>query len=160
MIVDLGGITAVEVFAGYMRQTYLSGQFSTISTPTLGLVGYWNPLRTLWVKPFIRRTVEDSAFTDSAAYISTTGGLDVNYQMRPNVRIDVHADYAIADYAAVSAGSINQYDQYLTLRAGVMYLPTENFFINPTYQSIRRSSNQFNGDFDQNVLMLRFGAKM
>lgn len=160
MIIDLGGITAVEVFAGYLQQTYVSGQFATISTPTFGLTGYWNPIRDLWVKPFIRRTVDDSAFTGSAAYLSTTGGVDVNYHVRPNVRIDAHADYAVADYSALNAGGSNQYDQYITLRAGLMYLPTANFFIGPVYQFIHRSSNQFNGDYDQNVVMLRLGARL
>jgi len=160
MIIDLGGITALEVFAGYLQQTYVSGQFSTISTPTFGLVGYWNPIRDLWVKPFIRRTVDDSAFTGSAAYLSTTGGLDVNYHVRPNVRLDAHADYAIADYSALSSGGSNQYDQYVTLRAGLMYLPTANFFVGPVYQFITRSSNQFNGDYNQNMVMLRLGARL
>ena len=160
MIIDLGGITAVEVFAGYLQQTYVSGQFATISTPTFGLTGYWNPIRDLWVKPFIRRTVDDSAFTGSAAYLSTTGGVDVNYHVRPNVRIDAHADYAVADYSALNAGGSNQYDQYITFRAGLMYLPTANFFVGPVYQFIHRSSNQFNGDYDQNVVMLRLGARL
>ncbi|MBI2740206.1 MAG: outer membrane beta-barrel protein [Rhodospirillales bacterium] len=160
MVIDLGGITAVEVFAGYLQQTYVSGQFASISTPTFGLVGYWNPIRDLWVKPFIRRTVDDSAFTGSAAYLSTTGGLDVNYHVRPNIRLDAHADYAIADYSALSTGGTNQYDQYLTFRAGLMYLPTANFFVGPVYQFINRTSNQFNGDYNQNVVMLRLGAKL
>lgn len=160
MIIDLGGITAVEVFAGYLQQTYVSGQFATISTPTFGLTGYWNPMRDLWVKPFIRRTVDDSAFTGSAAYVSTTGGLDVSYQARPNLRVDAHADYAVADYSALSAGGTNQYDQYITLRAGLVYSLTPNFYLGPTYQFIHRTSNQFNGDYDQNVVMLRLGARL
>jgi hypothetical protein len=160
MIVDLGGITAVEIFAGYLQQTYVSGQFATISTPTFGLTGYWNPQRDLWVKPFVRRTVDDSAFTGSAAYINTAAGLDVTYNVRPNIRLDGHADYAIADYTALSAGGTNQYDQYVTFRAGVMYLPTAHFYVGPTYQFIHRTSNQFNGDFDQNVVMLRLGARL
>ena len=87
MIIDLGGITAVEIFAGYLQQTYVSGQFSTISTPTFGLIGYWNPIRGVWVKPFIRRTVDDSALQGTAAYINTSGGLDVDYHLLPNIRL-------------------------------------------------------------------------
>lgn len=160
MIVDLGGITSVEIFAGYLQQTYVSGQFSTISTPTFGLIGYWNPMRDLWVKPFIRRTVDDSALQGTAAYINTAGGLDVNYHVRPDLRLDGHADYAIADYAALSAGTNNQYDQYFTFRVGMQYLLTPNFYLGPTYQFIHRTSNQFNADYDQNVVMLRLGARL
>lgn len=160
VIVDLGGITAVEAFAGYLQQTYVAGQFSTISAPTFGLTGYWNPLRELWVKPFVRRTVDDSALQGAAAYLSTTAGLDVNYHVRPNIRLDGHADYAVADFTALSANTTNQYDQYVTFRAGVMYLPTAHFFVGPTYQYIQRWSNQFNGDYNQNILMLRLGARL
>lgn len=160
MIVDLGGITAVEIFAGYLQQTYVSGQFSTISTPTFGLIGYWNPIRGVWVKPFIRRTLDDSALQGTAAYINTSGGLDVNYHFLPNVRFDGHADYTVADYTALSAGTSNQYDQYWRLSVGVQYLPTPNFYVGPTYQFIHRTSNQFNADYDQNVVMLRLGARL
>ena len=84
-----GGITSVEAFAGYLQQNYNnSAAFPTISVPTFGLTGYWNPIRELWVKPFVRRTVDDSALTQSVAYINTSAGLDVNYHMRPNVRYD------------------------------------------------------------------------
>jgi hypothetical protein len=160
MIIDLGGITAVEIFAGYLQQTYVSGQFSTISTPTFGLIGYWNPMRGVWVKPFIRRTVDDSALQGTAAYINTSGGLDVNYHVLPNIRLDGHADYTVADYTALSPGTSNQYDQYFTFRAGVQYLPTPHFYVGPTYQFIHRTSNQFNADYDQNVIMLRLGARL
>jgi hypothetical protein len=37
---------------------------------------------------------------------------------RLNVRLDGHADYTVADYTALSAGTSNQYDQYFTFRAG------------------------------------------
>jgi hypothetical protein len=160
IIIDLGGITAVEIFAGYLQQTFVSGQFSTISTPTFGLTGYWNPIRDLWVKPYIRRTVDDSALQGTAAYIYTTGGLDVDYNVRPNIRLNGHGDYSIADYAALSTGTNNQYDQYWTFRAGVQYLPTANFYVGPTYQFIHRTSNQFNADYDQNIVMLRLGARL
>ena len=37
---------------------------------------------------------------------------------------------------------------------------TANFFIGPTYQYIQRWSNQFNGDYNQNIVMLRLGARL
>ena len=160
MIIDLGGVTAVEIFAGYLQQKFVSGQFSTISTPTFGLTGYWNPIRGLWVKPYIRREVDNSALQGTAAYIYTTGGLDVDYHLRPNIRLNGHGDYSIADYAALSTGTNNQYDQYWRFSAGVQYLPTRNFYVGPTYQFIHRTSNQFNGDYDQNIVMLRLGARL
>jgi hypothetical protein len=157
--IDFGGITSLEAFGGYLQQNYVSGQFSTISAPTFGLTGYWNPIRELWVKPFVRRTVDDSSLSNSASYLNTAFGLDVTYDARPNIRVEGHGDYSIADYSAVSFGN-SQYDQYYTLRVGVLYQPTRNFFVGPQYQFIHRTSNQFNNDYDQNVVMLRLGAQL
>jgi hypothetical protein len=157
--VDFGGITSIEAFGGYLQQNYPSGQFSTISAVTFGLTGYWNPLRDLWFKPFVRRTVDDSSLSNAASYLNTAFGLDVTYDVRPNIRIEGHGDYSIADYSAVSVGN-SRYDQYYTFRVGVLYQPTRNFFVGPQYQFIHRTSNQFNSDYDQNVVMLRLGAQL
>lgn len=157
--IDFGGITSVELFAGYVEQNYSDVRFQTVRAPTFGLTGYWNPLRPLWIKPFIRRTVDDTALDAASGFLNTSGGVDVDYNVLPNVRLGAHADYSTADYQAVSNAN-NRYDQYVTLRASVLYLPTPNFFVGPTYQFVHRSSNQFNSDYDQNVVMLRLGAKL
>jgi hypothetical protein len=160
ILIDLGGITAIEVFAGYLSQTYQSWQFSNVSVPTFGLTGYWNPIRELWVKPFVRRTVDESALTTSAAYINTSGGLDIDYHMRPNIRLNAHGDYSVADYLPQAGVVGTRYDQYWTFRANAQYLFTENFYVGPSYQFISRNSNQANSSYDQNVIMLRLGARM
>jgi hypothetical protein len=41
-----------------------------------------------------------------------------------------------------------------------MYYPTPNFYLGPSYQFVHRTSNQFNADYDQNVIMLRLGARL
>ena len=159
ILIDVGGITSVEAFAGYMQQNYVQAGFQTIALPTFGLTGYWNPIRELWVKPFLRRTIDDSALASSQSYINTAAGVDVNYNLRPNIRLDGHFDYAVADYQGIS-GQSTQTDQYYTFRAGLLYLPTPNFFVGPTYQFIHRTSNLVNADFDQNVIMLRLGTRI
>jgi hypothetical protein len=157
---DFGGITSLEFFAGYIQQNYVAVQFKQISVPTYGLTGYWNPYRPLWIKPYIKRTVDDSALANSPAYLNTTGGLDVNYSMRPNIRLDGHADYTVVDYQALSGTPGAEYDQYYTFRVGLLYLPTPNFYVGPTYQFVHRTSNIFNADYDQNLIMLRLGARL
>jgi hypothetical protein len=157
--IDFGGITSLELFAGYLQQNYVDPQFQSVHAPTFGLTGYWNPMRELQVKPFIRRTVDDTSLTNASGYVNTAGGIDVNYAMRPNIRLDGHADYSVADYEAIS-GQSGRYDQYYTFRIGLLYLPTPNFYVGPTYQFVHRTSNQFNSDYDQNLIMLRLGARL
>jgi hypothetical protein len=159
LALDFGGITAVEVFGGYIEQDYADGRFQTVRAPTFGLTGYWRPLRELLVKPFVRRTVDDTALSTASGFINTAAGMDVDYDLRPNVKLSGHGDYSIADYQAASNSS-NRYDQYVTLRASILYYPTANFFVGPSYQFVHRSSNQYNSDYDQNLIMLRLGAQL
>jgi hypothetical protein len=159
LVIDLGGITFLEFFGGYIQQTYVDPRFPQVSAPTFGLTAYWNPYRPLWVKPFVRRTVEDSPLVGTSAYINTSGGVDVDYGFLPNVQISGHADFSTADYNAVF-GTPNRSDQYLTLRIGFKYLPTRNFFVGPSYQYVNRWSNIAGGSYDQNLIMLRLGAQL
>ena len=161
ILIDLGGITSIEAFAGYRQQNYAnSAAFPTISVPTFGLTGYWNPIRQLWVKPFVTRTIDDSALTTSVAYINTRAGVDVDYHMRPNIRLNAHGDYSIADYTQTSTTTGAPYDQYWTFRVGGQYLFTPNFYVGPTYQFITRNSSIPGNSYDQNLIMLRLGARM
>jgi len=156
---DFGGITSVELYAGYVEQDYSDPRFQTVRAPTFGLTGYWNPVRPLWVKPFVRRTVDDTALDTASGFINTATGVDLDYDLRPNIRLSGHGDYSIADYQAITSSS-NRYDQYVTLRASALYYPTPNFFVGPSYQFVHRSSNQLNSDYDQNLIMLRLGTRL
>ena len=159
VLVDLGGITSLEMFAGYMQQNYVSGSGNQVSGPTFGLTGYWNPIREVSVRPFVQRSVQDAGLTGSVAFLSTSGGLDVDYKIRPNIKLSAHGDYAVANYGVISPTS-NEYDQYLTLRASAMYSPDNIFFIGPSYQYVYKTSNLANANYDQNIVMLRLGAHL
>lgn len=156
--IDLGGITSLEAYGGYLQQNYVDGRFGTIAAPTFGLTGYWNPIRELMVKPFVRRTVEEANLTTASSYTSTAGGVDVDYKMRPNLTLNAHGDYSVANYNVI-AGSNSEYDQYLTLRASAQYLFTQNFYVGPFYQYVNKVSNLANANYDQNVFMVKLGAR-
>jgi hypothetical protein len=112
------------------------------------------------IRPFVRRTIEDSALTTAVAYVNTAFGADGTYNVRPNIQIDGHGDYAIADYAFFPGVASQRYETYLTLRASVLYRPTPNFYIGPSYQFLHRDSNQPNSTYSQNMIMLRLGARL
>lgn len=157
--VDLGGITSFEAFVGYLTQYYVDPNFSTIAAPTFGLVGYWNPLKELMVKPFVRRTVEDTSLSNAVAYLSTSAGVDVDYQLRPNIKLIAHGDYAWANFSQTAGSGQWQQDQYLTLRAAANYDFTRNYYAGLSYQWVHKTSNLPNSNYDQNIVMLRLGAR-
>lgn len=157
--IDFGGITSLEAFGGYLQQDYVDGNFKQVAQPTFGLTGYWNPVREVSVRPFVQRTVNDAGLSNVAAYLSTSGGIDVDYKIRPNIKLSGHGDYAIADYSVVSRTS-SEYDQYLTFRASATYSPDNLFFIGPSYQYVYKTSNLANQNYDQSIVMLRLGAHL
>jgi hypothetical protein len=157
--VALSSITSIEAFAGYVEQDYVDSRFSAIRTPTFGLTGYWSPIREVLIKPYVKRTIDDTSLTTASAYLNTSFGVDATYDYRPNIKLEGHGDYSIADYETV-AGSAGRDDQYLTFRAGIMYLPTQNFFVGPQYQYTHRYSSLAGLDYGDNQIMLRLGARL
>lgn len=159
--IDIGGLTTAEVFAGYLQQNYVDSRFQTLQGPQFGLAAYWTPLKELWVKPYVKRTVNEAAFVGDSGYLGTSFGVEVDYKVLPNVRLNGRGDYSIADYqGSPSAGTTNRFDQYYLFQAGVMYSPVREFFVGPQYQYVYRNSNQPGFNYGQNVILLRLGARL
>ena len=157
--IDLGGLTTAEAFAGYLQQNYVNPGTPPVQGPQFGLLAYWSPLRELWFKPYVRRTVNEAAFVGDSGYLNTAMGLNASYNVLPNVRLSALADYSIADYQSFSTTNA-RYDQYITLGASALYLPMPEFFVGPSYQYVYRSSSQPGLGYSQNLIMIRLGARL
>ena len=160
MIIDLGGITAVEIFAGYLQQNFVSGQFQTISTPTFGLTGYWNPIAACGRSPtFVARwttrrcrgrrlmstpAVDWTLTTTCVPIYASTGMVITRW---PTMRRLALARATNTTSTGHSVPACN------TCRP-------VTFSSDRMYQFIHRTSNQFNSDYDQNIVMLRLGARL
>jgi hypothetical protein len=156
---NLGGLTTAEAFAGYLQQNYVNQGTAPLQGPMFGFMANWNPQKELWIKPYVRRTVNEAAYAGDSGYLSTAMGFNTSYNLRPNVRWNALADYTIADYQSFS-GTNARYDQYITLGTGVMYLPVSEFFVALSYQYVYRTSTQAGLDYGQNVIMLRLGGRL
>jgi hypothetical protein len=157
--IDLGGLTTAEAFAGYLQQNYTNQGTPPLQGPQFGLLAYWTPLKELSIKPYVKRTVNEAAYVGESGYLNTAMGVNANYNLLPNVRLNGLADYSIADYQSFSTTNA-RYDQYLTFGASAMYLLTPEFFVGPSYQYVYRSSNQPGLNYSQNLIMLRLGARL
>ena len=156
---NLGGLISAEAFAGYLQQNYVNQGTAPFQGPTFGLLAHWNPLKELWIRPYVRRTVNEAAVVGESGYLNTSMGFNTSYELRPNIQLGALADYTIADYQSFSSTN-SRYDQYITLGASIMYTPVRQFFIGPSYQYIYRASNQSGLGYSQNVIMLRLGARL
>ncbi len=160
--IDFGGITQVEFFGGYRDQNYDDPRFGHLRGPIFGLTGTWNPLVPLFVKPFVKRTIEETVSTDYIGYWATIFGVTVDYDLRPNIKLTSSFSYTIADYKKTKSavGVTNRSDDYITFEIGLRYLPTENFFIGPSYQFSSRNSNLPDTDFGRHLFSIRIGAQL
>jgi hypothetical protein len=160
--IDFGGITQVEAFAGYRAQNYDDSRLGDISGPIFGLAAYWNPLVPLIIKPYVKRTIEETVSTVHAGYWSTVFGVDVDYDFRPNIKITGAFSYSLLNYqkARGAVGTFGRDDDYFRVEIGLRYLPTENFFVGPAYAFTSRNSNISNGDYDRHLFTIRVGARL
>jgi hypothetical protein len=159
---DLGGLISAEAFAGYLQQNYVNQGTPPLQGPMFGLLAHWNPLKELWFRPYVKRTVNEAAFVGDSGYLNTSMGFTTTYNLQPNVQLGGLADYTIADYQSFQSFSStdSRYDQYVTLGASIMYTPVRQFFVGPSYQYVYRTSNQPGLNYSQNVIMLRLGARL
>jgi len=157
--IDFGGLTTIEAFAGYLQQNYVNVGTPPLQGPQFGLTAYWNPLRDLWVRPYVRRTVNEAAYVGDSGYLNTSMGASATYNLFPNVRLNGGADYSIADYRSFSSTN-PRYDQYITASVSVTYLPVNQFYLEPSYRFVHRTSNLTGLDYSQNLIMLRLGMRL
>ena len=159
--VDLGGITQLEGFAGFRSQDYRDVRLSDIRGAIFGLSGTWNPYQPLFIKPYVRRTIEETNVAGYSGYWSTLAGVNVDYRFRPNIRVVAGAAIGWDDYRLTGQvpGTPARTDRYLVLEVALQYRPTENFFVGPTYQYTNRDSDVAGLDYGRNVFMLRGGAQ-
>lgn len=159
--VDLGGITQIEGFAGYRDQDYRDARLGSIRGAMFGLQGIWNPYQPLYIRPYVKRSIEETAFGGYTGFWSTAFGVNADYLFRPNVRINGGVSYGINDYRLNNSvpGTPARTDRILALEIGGQYRPTENFFVGPVYQFTNRSSDVAGVNFNRHVIMLRGGVQ-
>lgn len=133
--VDLGGISKLEGFIGYTQQTYFN---PSVSTPalTFGLGGVWNGYEPLTVRPFILRSVNETAFATYQNYVSTTFGFELNYTIQEGWALNAGASWALLDYTPVpgTTGTFQHTDNFYRASLGLMYSIRPQVAIGPLYE--------------------------
>ena len=104
----------------------------------------------------------ESTSTVHSGYWSTAFGVNVDYDFRPNIKVTGGFSYAILDYkkARGAVGAFDRDDNYVRFEIGVLYLPTENFYIGPGYTYTSRGSNLPGADFARHVFSIRVAARL
>jgi hypothetical protein len=129
------GVTKLEGFIGYTQQNYFNPGVTT-GAMSFGLGGVWNGYAPLVVRPFLIRSINESAFTNYENYISTTIGAEFRYTIQEGWVLNAGASYSLLDYTPVPgvAGAFQHTDDYTRASVGLMYSIRPQLQVGPLYE--------------------------
>ena len=158
--IDLGGISKLEGFVGYTQQNY-----SGVSTPALsfGLGGVWNGYQPLVVRPFVLRSVNETAFSQYQNYVSTTVGSQFVYTIQEGWVLDAGVSLALLDYTPLpgTIGTTQHTDTFWRASLGLQYSIRPQISIGPLYEFSSGSGGDpvASPNYTRHIFMLRLIAK-
>ena len=149
---DLGGLIAGEIVAGWRRQDYRGAMLPAISKPTLGLSLQWNvtPLTTISAN-VARRIVETEA--RASGVLSTSSGIGVNHELRRNLTLSAEVGLINEAYEVV-AGAPDLEEDLLSVGLGGIWLVDRNTQIEFGYLFQKKDSTVPTDVFEANVVSL------
>jgi hypothetical protein len=135
---DITHLTRGEVQLGYLNQHYASSLFKDISGLSAKGQVEWFPTQLVTVTGTVLRAVGDSGIIGSAGYLTTTGGLQVDYEFRRNVIITVNATGTGNKYQGIARN-----DTIYTAGASANWLINRRMGLTLAYTHADQSSSGF-----------------
>jgi hypothetical protein len=161
--IDLGGVSKLEGFVGYSEQTYLN---PTLTTPAFvfGLAGVWNGYEPLVVRPFIIRSINETAYTNYQDYLSTTIGSEFLYTITSDWQLNAGASYSLLNYTPIpgtTSGAFTHSDNFYRASLGLMYSIYPQLQIGPLYEFAAGNGPDpaTSPNYSRHIIMLRIIAK-
>lgn len=132
---DLGGISKLEGFVGYQSQAYQNPSLTT-GAIIFGLGGVWNGYEPLTVRPFIIRSINETAFSNYINYVSTTIGAEINYTIQTAWKLNTGGSFGLADYTPAPgvASAFRHTDTFYRATLGLSYSIRPQIDIGPLYE--------------------------
>jgi hypothetical protein len=167
---DLGGISRLEGFVGFSNQTYQNGASTagpsgSVSTGAVvfGLAGAWNGYEPLVLRPFIVRSINETAFANYLNYVSTTIGAEFTYLLQSEWKLNGGASFGLAAYTPVqgSVGTTVHTDNFYRASLGLLYSIRPQFDVGPLYEFSAGYGPDptTSPNYTRHVIMVRFVAR-
>jgi len=160
--VDLGGISKLEGFVGYTQQTYFNPGLTTPAV-TFGLGGVWNGYQPLVVRPFVIRSINETAYTNYQDYTSTTIGAEFLYTIQEGWVLNAGGSFSLLDYSPVpgATGAFQHTDNFYRASLGLQYSIRPQISLGPLYEFAAGSGPDPNTspNYTRHIIMLRLVAK-
>ena len=118
-----------RLLAGVQSRQYSSPAYTSQLGPTVEFAVTWTPTRLTTVDLTFSRDIQDAADENIAGYFATIARLDVNHELRRNIRLNAFAEYQEDDYQSslidvesVAVAEAGRNQNLYTVGAGVTWL--------------------------------------
>jgi hypothetical protein len=114
-VFDLGGVTFIEIYAGYMRQEY--DDLENIDGFWYGLTMLWNPTKITTVQATAEASIREAFVAASTGIEATDVSLRIDHEFRRNLLAGVMGSYNRDNYQGIDLT-----EQYYTAGPRLTYL--------------------------------------
>jgi hypothetical protein len=153
-------ISIMEANVGYQSSNLDAGGGAT-SAMSFGLAGTWTGYAPLTLRPFITRSINQSALTNYQNYVSTTFAVDFNYLIHDAWTLSGGLMYSIADYTPFNPATTSpRTDTFFRGQLGLLYSIKPEVQIGPFFEYSKGSSTDITGpSYDRQIYSIRLIAR-
>jgi hypothetical protein len=152
---DITGVTFIDGYIGYRRQSYDDRRLSNMSGPAAGLQVTWNVTRLTTVTGSVTRDIQETILQNSSGYFATLAQVKVDHELLRNLLLNASIGYENDDFNGIS-----RTDNYYLAGFGAKYLVNHNFWISGGYNFAHRDSNVSGTNFDDHIITARISAHL
>ena len=157
---QVNAISVLEGTIGYQGTNFSNGLGNT-SALSYGLVGTYTGYAPLTLRPYISRTVNQSALSQYKDFVSTTFALDFTYLIHDAWTLSGGLLFSVADYSPIDGSGANpRTDYFFRGQIGLLYSIRPEIQIGPFFEYSHGSSTDSLGPaYDRQIYSIRLIAK-
>ena len=141
---DLGGVTSMEVYAGYMHQNY--DDRSNISGFWYGLDLLWNPTQLTSVQASAMSSIKETTLGEASGIDAIDASLRVDHELLRNLLLGAFIGYTRNDYE-----NVDLTEEFFSAGPRVTYLWNRNFSAEAGYTYREKDSDVRFREYTQNL---------
>lgn len=157
---QVNAISVLEGSIGYQGTNFDSGLGNT-SALSYGLIGTFTGYAPLTLRPYISRTINQSALSQYKDVVQTTFAVDFTYVIHDAWTLSGGLLYSISDYSPIAGAVVNpRTDYFFRGQIGLLYSIRPEIQIGPFFEYSRGSSTDSLGpSYDRQIYSIRLIAK-
>jgi hypothetical protein len=157
---QVNAISILEGTIGYQGTNFSSGLGNT-SALSYGLSGTYTGYAPLTLRPYISRTINQSALSEYKDFVSTTFAVDFTYLIHDAWTLAGGLLFSVADYSPVEGSGVGpRTDYFFRGQIGLLYSIRPEIQIGPFFEYSRGSSTDSVGpSYDRQIYSIRLIAK-